>query len=147
MSYVSLKIADTKESVRLAQQIRNIVFVKEQGIDADLDLDGQDDSADIILLYADDQPIGTGRIYYYQNNYQGHISRIAVLKEYRKNGYAKLIIRKLEEMALTKGVERIYLHPHKYLVDYYAGLEYKQVPNSHFNVAGHELIRMEKLIV
>ena len=58
--------------------IRYEVFVGEQNVPEELEIDGLDDEAKHVLAYVDALPIGTGRILN-----DGHIGRVAVLKNYR----------------------------------------------------------------
>ena len=64
-----------KESI---QQIRHTVFTVEQGVSPEIEIDGKDHDAIHALIYSNGLAVGTGRILK-----DGHIGRIAVLKEYR----------------------------------------------------------------
>ena len=67
-----------------ASRIRNIrssVFTEEQHINPDLDFDGQDRDAVHVLIIFNEKYVGTGRMLS-----DGHIGRLAVLKEYRGQG-------------------------------------------------------------
>ncbi len=64
-----------KESI---QNIRNAVFIVEQGISVEIEIDGRDYDALHALAYFNGVAVGTGRILE-----DGHIGRIAVLKEHR----------------------------------------------------------------
>ena len=54
--------------------IRHKVFVGEQNVPVELEIDGLDDEAKHALAFVDGVPIGTGRILS-----DGHIGRVAVL--------------------------------------------------------------------
>ena len=70
--------------------IRYEVFVDEQNVPEKLEIDGLDDEAKHVLAFIDEVPIGTGRILS-----DGHIGRVAVLKNHRGVGIGKLIMREL----------------------------------------------------
>ena len=68
--------------------IRYEVFVDEQNVPEELEIDGLDGEAKHVLAFIDRVPIGTGRILI-----DGHIGRVAVLKNYRGHGIGKLIMK------------------------------------------------------
>ena len=96
--------------------IRYEVFVDEQKVPDELEIDGFDGEAKHALAYVDDLPIGTGRILN-----DGHIGRVAVLKKYRGLGIGKLIMKELIKCAQTKNLEKIWLssqwHAHSFYLD------------------------------
>ncbi|MEJ2214307.1 MAG: GNAT family N-acetyltransferase [Gammaproteobacteria bacterium] len=82
--------------------IRSKVFIDEQQVPADLEIDEHDSEAiHFLVLSEDKQFIATARLLN-----DGHIGRIAVLKEYRNQGIGtKLlsdILCKAEQLNLTK---------------------------------------------
>jgi nicotinate (nicotinamide) nucleotide adenylyltransferase len=145
------------ENVALCQELRQQVFVKEQGIPLEVELDGHDHSplAHHILVKTSRDTIGTGRIVFSKSNNESSSSswtvslgRIAVIKNFRKQGLGKQIVKKLEALALaqtTKVVERLVLTPHSYLEAFYTGLGFWIVPGGEKIVNENcRLITMEK---
>ncbi len=102
--------AENEASIR---QIRNSVFIEEQNVDAALDFDGQDKSAMHALATLDKKPIATGRMLK-----DGHIGRIAVLKNYRGRGLGSKIVLSLIKEAENCGYSRIYLGAQKHAVGF-----------------------------
>lgn len=87
-----------------AASIRQVVFVREQGISAQLEFDGLDDQATHYVGYADGQPVVTARIRY--EDQIVHIQRVATLKPFRHHGYAmSLLQRVIAEMAPGTNLE------------------------------------------
>ncbi len=125
-----------------ARQIRREVFVEEQGIPAHLDPDGFDDVAFHVLCRAGDEVVGTGRLVTVDGA-KGVLARIAVLSRFRGNGVGRLIVQKLESVAIAEGLNTLSLQPHKHLEAFYQNLGYRTVPGTDC-VAGHELITMQK---
>ena len=74
--------------------IRTNVFVKEQGIDTSIDFDSLDKNAVHVLVFINNKAIGTARILD-----DGHIGRVAILKEYRKKGAGYAAVSALIEEA------------------------------------------------
>ena len=69
------------------RNIRIRVFVIEQQIPWQWEFDDYDKIATHILVKDQDKIIGTGRLFPYLGNDDYKLGRIAVLKEYRGNGY------------------------------------------------------------
>lgn len=81
-----------------SRYIRTTVFVLEQGFEEEFDT--IDDNAIHFVMYLDNKPIATARIYV--DNSIIHLGRFAVLKEYRALGYGKLLINHIEEYVVKK---------------------------------------------
>jgi len=75
---IQLKQITSAAELTLAQQIRRLVFVEEQGIPAALEYDEADATAIHVLAYHDDIAIATGRLLIEANGL-GTLGRIAVL--------------------------------------------------------------------
>ena len=75
-----------------AFEIRNLVFCVEQKVSKKIEFDGLDEISDHYLAKINELPIGTARI---REEKKGtfKIERMAVLKEYRKKGVGKAIIK------------------------------------------------------
>ena len=77
-----------------AFEIRNLVFCEEQKVSKKMEFDGLDEISDHYLAKINELPIGTARI---REEKKGtfKIERMAVLKEYRKKGVGKAIIKEI----------------------------------------------------
>ena len=97
--------------------IRYEVFVDEQNVPVDLEIDGLDGKAKHALAFVDGVPIATGRILN-----DGHIGRVSVLKNYRGLGIGKLIIKELIKCAQDMSLEKVWLssqwHAHSFYLDF-----------------------------
>ena len=97
-------------------KIRFEVFVDEQNVSEELEIDGLDDEAKHVLAYIDDEPIGTGRILG-----DGHIGRVAVLKKYRGLGIGNSVMQELIKWAQQNKLEKLWLssqwHAHSFYID------------------------------
>lgn len=142
-SKVNIKVATSPEDQAQARTIRRQVFVDEQGIPAEVEEDGLNESAIHVLLSIEDKPVGTARICLTNNN-EGEIARVAIITEFRGRGYAGLLLEELELLAARKKLNRIFLHPHHYLERFYADRGYQLVSGETTSAGGHLLITMEK---
>lgn len=97
--------------------IRNSVFTLEQLVDSNIDFDGQDDGAIHVLIRRNNDYIATGRMLS-----DGHIGRVAVLKEYREHGYGYKTVSALINEAKNKRLNRVYLGAQLHAIDFYLKL-------------------------
>src|SRR5687768_7131872 len=95
--------ATSKDALRA---VRWRVFVEEQRVPEDLEWDDEDERSDhVMAVAADGTPIGTGRLLR-----DGHIGRMAVLKEWRGRGVGSALMTHLLRLAGTAGHETARLH-------------------------------------
>lgn len=114
-----------EHDLKKALQIRNKVFVEEQGVPLENEFDEFDTlngTCEHILVYYNDQPVGTGRVRIVDG--VGKLERICILEAYRKFGIGKTIIKKLEEIAAEKDVYRVKLHGQTQAEGFYKKLGY-----------------------
>lgn len=84
--------------------IRQAVFVKEQGISAQLEFDGLDDQVTHYVGYVDHRPVVTARIRL--ENHAARIQRVATVKPFRHHGYANMLLQQvIAEMAAGTRLE------------------------------------------
>lgn len=118
--------------------IREQVFIVEQKVPPELEVDKHDSLSRHVLLFSDATPVATGRL-----TADGHIGRVAVLTNHRHQGYGTRIILKLEQMALTAGLEHVELNAQQQALGFYERLGYKAIGEG-FMDAGIEHRHMKK---
>ncbi|MFJ5760500.1 GNAT family N-acetyltransferase [Neobacillus sp. NPDC093182] len=99
------------EDLKAAFAIRKEVFVIEQGVPLEDEFDQFDTlngRCEHILVYYNEQPVGTGRIRFIDG--VGKLERICILEPFRKFGLGKIIIKALEEIAEERGALQVKLH-------------------------------------
>jgi predicted GNAT family N-acyltransferase len=102
-------------SQQMLKAIRTTVFVEEQGVSEDLEWDGLDEHAYHVMACAPDgTPIGTGRLLQ-----DGHIGRVAVLKEWRGKGVGGALLDLLLVIANKMGYDEVRLHAQVRVLDFY----------------------------
>lgn len=121
--------------------IREQVFVKEQGVPYDVEIDGTDKYAQSVLILEDDVPVATGRIILVDDNYK--LGRISVLKEHRKKGLGKIVVDELTSRAKFMGADKVYIHAQKQVSPFYEKLGFTSHGNE-FKEAGIIHTSMEK---
>ena len=98
----------------LLSNIRYQVFVDEQKVPIELEIDDDDPLAAHILCIVDGQPVGTGRILL-----DGHIGRLAVLQAHRKQGYGNKILDHLELIAQENELTEVFLNAQVTAIPFY----------------------------
>ncbi len=104
-----------------AYLIRKQVFIAEQGVPEELELDELDPSALHALAYQDGQCVGTGRLVDLGNG-QAQIGRMAVLPNFRGQGIGREILERLLLAATAEGVSSLILHAQLTAMPFYEKL-------------------------
>ena len=106
---------------KMARQIREKVFVEEQGFQEEFDT--VDEFATHILAFDGEDAIATGRFFKQDNYYL--IGRIAVLKNYRGQNIGRDMIRFAEKSIKGIGGKEIRIHAQASAQGFYAKLGYE----------------------
>ena len=139
MNIVSI-ICDYESHTKDICAIRYKVFVGEQKVPEELEIDGLDDQAKHVLAFVDGVPIGTGRILS-----DGHIGRVAVLKDYRGLGIGKSIMKELIKWAQNMNLEKAWLSSQWHAHSFYLDLDFVCVGEI-YKEAGIDHIKMFKTL-
>lgn len=100
--------------------VREAVFIIEQGVPVELEVDEQDPLSHHVLLFYQQQAIATGRL-----TPTGHIGRLSVLKPFRQQGYGSQLIKKLEQLALQLNLSQVKLGAQIQAIAFYEKLGYR----------------------
>ncbi len=102
---------DCEESLRA---IREQVFVIEQQVPVDIEMDGLDATAMHWPATVDERPVATARMLI-----DGHIGRVAVLEEYRQLGIGSQLLQSMQLFAQEQQYYKIYLYAQLPAMDFY----------------------------
>jgi predicted GNAT family N-acyltransferase len=104
-----------------ASRIRFRVFVEEQGVPRDIELDERDADCVHALAYEQGKVVGTGRLLPREENAGAvaHIGRMAVLAECRGKGIGGRILESLIDKARERGDKLIALSAQVHAVEFY----------------------------
>jgi predicted GNAT family N-acyltransferase len=103
------------ESARAeAMRIRHAVFVEEQGVPAEMELDEHDAVSLHALAFDGANAVGTGRLLP-----DAHIGRMAVRKDFRRRGVGSALLRKLCEAARSRGEREVVLAAQVHALGFY----------------------------
>jgi predicted GNAT family N-acyltransferase len=137
---ISSIICDYESHTKDICAIRYKVFVGEQKVPEELEIDGLDDQAKHVLAFVDGVSIGTGRILS-----DGHIGRVAVLKDYRSLGIGKSIMKDLIKWAQNMNLEKVWLSSQWHAHSFYLDLDFVCVGEI-YKEAGIDHIKMFKTL-
>ena len=134
---VTVELMDWERAKPHAAPLRLEVFVREQRVPAEIELDEMDPRSLHALAYAGDQPVGTARLLP-----DGHIGRMAVLKPWRRRGVGGLLLRNLIQKAREQGHREALLSAQVHAVPFYEGHGFR-CDGPEFEEAGirHRLMR------
>ena len=138
----------TEEELRTAKQIRIRVFVEEQQVPPELEMDEYDEtpgSANHMLILDGMIPAATGRFVEYDRD-TAKLQRIAVMQPYRGKGVGRELVLALEAWAAEKGYKASLLDAQCQAEGFYGKLGYKKVSDEIFLDAGIEHVRMKKTL-
>jgi predicted GNAT family N-acyltransferase len=107
-----------------AFSIRKLVFIEEQGVPKEMELDEHDPVAWHALAYLDSQCIGTARLVILKDGVGGiggigRIGRMAVLPKYRKQGHGVRLLNALLDQGKAKGITQFELHAQLSAIAFY----------------------------
>ncbi|MDZ5470385.1 GNAT family N-acetyltransferase [Bacillus sp. 31A1R] len=105
--------------------VRKIVFVEEQQVPMEEEIDQHESESDHFVLYDNNEPIGAGRFRVLDG--YGKVERICVLSNKRKSGSGKAIMNTIEDFAKAKGISSLKLNAQTHAIPFYSGLGYEVV--------------------
>ena len=133
----------THKQIEDAFTVRKIVFVEEQQVPIDEEIDQYEETADHFVLYDNETPIGAGRFRSSEN--KGKFERICVLSSYRGTGSGALLMNEIEKFAIKKGFKTLKLNAQVHALSFYEKLGY-HITSDEFLDAGIPHKSMEKHI-
>lgn len=123
MNKLKIKFVEKQNEMDQVINIRKTVFVKEQKVPVEIEIDGLDPESDHIIAFFNKQPVGCGRIR--TTNHLAKFERIAVLKEHRGRGFGKQITNFMIKNCKTKNINEIIMHSQLHVADFYKKIGFK----------------------
>ncbi len=137
----TLWVAYNDDSFKDVRYIRETVFVEEYNINYEEEFDDLDTTAMHMLVFDGYTPIGTGRVML--DGEKAVIGRLAVLKDFRREGIGDLIVRLLIRKAFDSGAKTQSLHAMTYCVDFYKKVGFEVISDEYLEV-GIPHVTMER---
>lgn len=136
------KVKDKKE-MDLVHEIRREVFIKEQGVPEELEMDDLDQDAVHVIAYVDGIPGGCGRMLF--NADEAKIGRVAVRKDMRRTGIGTGMCKLLIAIAKDNGILSIYVNAQLTAVNFYTSLGFEKEGDVFFE-AGIKHVKMVRAL-
>ena len=122
-SDIIVKLVEIETELEAAIDIRFRVFVAEQHVPPEEELDEEDAGATHVIALQHGSTVGTGRLLV-RDSAIAVIGRMAVDQSWRRRGVGGLILDFLEEEARAQGLRRSVLHAQEYVKSFYAAHGY-----------------------
>jgi len=104
-----------KEARPEAEPIRFVVFVEEQKVPVEMELDEHDPVCVHVIARSEGKAVGTGRLLP-----DGHIGRMAVLKAWRGRGVGAAMLKVLVDAARERGDKEVVLSAQTHALEFYS---------------------------
>ncbi|MFC3884449.1 GNAT family N-acetyltransferase [Bacillus songklensis] len=138
---MNIKVVATEQELQDAFYVRKQVFVEEQQVPLEEEIDQFEDEAVHVVLYDEQQPVGAGRFRVVDG--YGKVERICVMPSHRKSGAGKIIMMEMENLAHGKDLHKLKLNAQTHAEGFYEKLGYKTV-SGEFLDAGIPHVTMVK---
>jgi predicted GNAT family N-acyltransferase len=122
---VQVRRVDSRKTLEKAYTIRTRVFVREQGVPEEIELDRDDKRAFHFLAFASGKAVGTARVVMHRGT--AKIGRMAVLKSYRGRGIGTKLLKRAIVMAKKQDAQKIYLHAQVTVIGFYEAMAFRCV--------------------
>ncbi|HJB24164.1 MAG TPA: GNAT family N-acetyltransferase [Candidatus Jeotgalibaca pullicola] len=124
-------------------QIRRIVFIEEQNVSPDIEIDDKEERCIHVVGYKKEKAVVTARLLPLETN-QYKVQRVAVLKKERGKHYGKYLMLELERIAREKDAASIVLGAQNHALPFYDRLGYT-INSEEYSEAGilhHDMIKI-----
>ncbi|CUB22925.1 putative N-acetyltransferase YjcF [Bacillus safensis] len=129
-----------------AYYVRKEVFVKEQEVPVEIEIDELEDKATHFVIYNDDKkPQAAARLRIIDEGSKAKLERICVLKEARSFGLGHKLLEALESEAIANGAKEAVMHAQVHALPFYEKKGYKVVSEP-FEEAGITHVKMTKTL-
>lgn len=122
---ITVKRISSEKELAQAMRIRIRVFVREQGVPAEIELDEDDKRALHLLASLGGRAVGTARIV--MRGGQAKIGRMAVLKSHRRKKIGRNLLTRAVMTAKKQGAREVYLHAQVAVVGFYESAGFRCV--------------------
>lgn len=97
---IQIKKVEVKKEYETCLMIRKAVFITEQNVPKEREIDCFESSSIHFLAYYNEKPVGTGRFRIKENCIK--FERIAILKAFRGKGIGKKLLQTMQEITKKK---------------------------------------------
>ena len=132
---ISIDKIFTQQQMEDCLAIRRLVFIEEQNVPEELEIDGLDVEAVHYHITVEQKTIGTARVRDRDN--KAKIERVVLLAEFQGKGYGKKLMRYiLDDIKKDKKASQVTLSAQTYLIPFYQGLGFTLCSGEEYMDAG-----------
>jgi len=121
---IIVSVSFDSDLMRAALDLRRLVFVEEQGVPPELEVDDEDKAAIHLVATIGERVVATLRIT--PMGGAERIGRVAVRREFRRMRIASRLVERAARLIAEKGGREIVLHAQIQTVDFYRRLGYRE---------------------
>ncbi|MED1663257.1 GNAT family N-acetyltransferase [Brevibacillus laterosporus] len=141
----TIRQVTAEKELQDALHVRRVVFIEEQQVPEDLEIDEYDQLSDPtihVVAYRNNEPVATGRLRSHETGV-GKIERVAVKQETRGTGLGRDLMNHMEKLAVQQGYSTLKLSAQLHAQPFYEKLGYVGYGEI-FDDAGIDHIMMKK---
>lgn len=138
---MNIQIVETDKQLEQAYHVRMVVFVEEQKVPPEEELDAFDQEAIHFVGYQKNMPIAAARLRFIEG--YGKLERICILKPFRGKSFGKQLMQEMEKVIYNKGYLEARLNAQTQAEQFYMRLGYRTI-SSEFLDAGIPHVTMIK---
>ncbi|RDW18290.1 GNAT family N-acetyltransferase [Oceanobacillus arenosus] len=120
-----VRVIESDNELQQAFNVRMEVFVLEQKVSEDIEIDELEEEATHFIGYEDMTPIAASRLRFVEE--YGKLERICILKDYRGKSHGKELIEAMEATISAKGYKKAKLNAQTHAEGFYQKLGYTTV--------------------
>ena len=138
---MEIKVVETDIEKEQAYHIRHIVFVEEQNVPPEREIDEYENECIHFIGYENGEPVAAGRLRWVDD--YGKLERLCVTKECRGKSYGTQMIAAIESEIKKNGYTKAKLSAQTHAEEFYKRLVYETIPGE-FMDAGIPHVAMVK---
>ena len=135
---ITISVVDYATYQFVIHSVRRDVFVSEQSIPSDQEIDQYDPVSQHVLAWHEGYAVGTGRL-----TPDGRIGRVAITRPLRRQGIGRCVMEKLLEVARNQSHQEVVLAAQHHAIRFYEKLGFQQEGNV-FETLGINHVMMRK---
>jgi len=129
---IEIDVVTSKDEIEICLRIRRIVFIDEQGVSLEEEVDGDDSHCTHVLARVEGKPAGAARFQYIDE--KAKIQRVCVLKEARGTGLGAAIILKILDVIAKEGkTSKVVLGAQTHALAFYEKLGFQAFGNEYLD--------------
>ncbi|WP_096190690.1 GNAT family N-acetyltransferase [Evansella halocellulosilytica] len=140
---MTVKVVNTAEESKDAFFVRKTVFIEEQNVPEEIEVDQYEDESIHFVAYEKGSPVGAGRLRILGS--YGKVERICVLKSVRSHGVGEKLMSYLEQVAKEEHITELRLNAQIRAERFYKRLGYDTYSDQFFD-AGIPHVSMKKIL-